>query len=159
MQLWIEGLTSYESWLQQGNSGTPPSFSLERQVKDMRVFDLLIRNTDRNQGNIVWDENNNLWLIDHTRSLARDSNLRAPESFKGCSRRMLEAVRNLDEGAVEARLKPYLGTFEIKALSKRREKLLKLIETEIKKKGEDEVLFNYGDPPKGMVIQYDDASA
>ena len=37
--------------------------------------------------------------------------------------------------------------------------LLKLIESEIKKEGEGEVLFNYGDPPKGLTITYDDSAA
>ena len=39
------------------------------------------------------------------------------------------------------------------------EQLLKLIDSQIKKQGEDGVLFNYGDPPKGMTISYDDSAA
>ena len=50
-------------------------------------------------------------------------------------------------------MKPYLGTFEINALMKRRDKLIKLIDKQISKNGEDKVLFNYGDPPPGMVIR------
>jgi hypothetical protein len=85
VQLWIEGLTSYGDWLAEGGFGTPPSLYLERQVTDMRVFDLLIRNTDRNRGSIVWGQGRNLWLIDHTRSLARDANVRGPDKLKGVS--------------------------------------------------------------------------
>jgi hypothetical protein len=158
VRLWIEDLESYADWIEEGNTGTPDSLYLRRQVKDQIAFDLLIRNTDRNQGNINWDPDENLWMIDQTRSLARDATLRDREAkkFEGCSRALFEAIRSLAPSDVERELSPYLGSFEIKALMKRRDKLIKLIDAEIQKKGEDEVLFNYTDPPKGLVIKYDD---
>jgi hypothetical protein len=159
MQLWIENLTSYEDWIGEGNTGTPPSLYFRRQVRDMRVFDLLIRNIDRHQGNIMWDPDNNLWLIDQTRSLAGDKKLRNPDKFDGCSRTLYDAIKKLDDQTITDVVTPYLSKMEIKALLKRRELLLKLIESEIKKEGEGEVLFNYGDPPKGLTITYDDSAA
>ena len=59
---------------------------------------------------------------------------------------------------MEAALEPYQGSFEIKALMKRRDKLVKLIEGQIKKQGEDKILFNYGDAPPGLVITYDETA-
>ena len=158
VQIWIEGLTSYESWLKEGNSGQPASLYFQRQVKDMKTFDLLIRNIDRHTRNINWDDAWNLWLIDHTRSLAKDATLRKPDSFSGCSRALFQAIRDLDKGGMEAALGPYLASFEIKALLKRRDKLVKVIEGEIKKQGEDTILFNYGDAPPGLVITYDETA-
>jgi hypothetical protein len=153
VQIWIEDLTSYKTWLEEGNTGQPSSVYLKRQVKDMRTFDLLIRNSDRHQANIMWDPKDNLWLIDHTRSLARNAEIRKGEDFEGCSRDLYNAIKGLDAKEVKKQLKPFLGTFEINALMKRRDKLVKLIDKEIGKKGEDKVLFNYGDPPPGMVIK------
>lgn len=153
VQIWIEDLTSYDIWIKEGNTGQPSSIYLRRQVKDMRTFDLLIRNADRHRANIMWDPSDNLWLIDHTRSLARNAELRKGENFEGCSRDLYNAIKGLDSNEVKKRLKPYLGTFEINALMKRRDKLIKLIDKEISKKGEDKILFNYGDPPPGMVIK------
>ena len=49
-----------------------------------------------------------------------------------------------------------VGSEVVKALLKRRDKLIQLIDSEIKKKGAEEVLFDYTDPPKGFVITYDD---
>ena len=156
VQLWVEGLNTYENWLEEeGNTGTPASTYFDRQLKDMYAFDLLIRNTDRNQGNIAWDENTNLWLIDHTRSMARDKGLRDKSSFKGCSVQLYDAMVALDDDEVKAAISPYLGEFEIKALMQRRNALVKLIDQQIKKKGRDEVIFDYTAPPKGMVISYD----
>jgi len=158
VRLWIENLESYDEWIGDGNTGTPDSLYLKRQLKDQIVFDLLIRNTDRNRGNINWDPDENLWMIDQTRSLARTAELRDKEAkkFKGCSRALYEAIKSLEAKSVESELGPYIGTFEIKALMKRRDKLIKLIDAEIKKQGEEEVLFNYTDPPKGLIITYDD---
>jgi len=158
VRLWIEDLESYEEWIEAGNTGTPDSLYLRRQLKDQIAFDLLIRNTDRNQGNINWDPDENLWMIDQTRSLARDRSLREREKkkFKGCSRSLFEAMQSLETDEVQRELGPYIGKFEIKALIKRRDALVKLINSEIKKQGEGEVLFNYSDPPKGLVISYDD---
>ena len=158
VQLWVEGLNTYENWLQEGNKGTPASTYFERQLKDMHTFDHLIRNVDRNQGNIAWDDDTNLWLIDHTRSLAKDSNLREAKKFKGCSLQLWEAMKNLEENEVTEALSPYLSQFEIKALMKRRDKLLKLIDQTIKKKGQSEVIFKYSDPPPGLVISYDESA-
>jgi hypothetical protein len=160
VQLWVEGLNTYENWLEEeGNTGTPSSTYFDRQLKDMYAFDLLIRNTDRNQGNIAWDDDTNLWLIDHTRSMARDKNLRDPKSFKGCSVQLYDAMKALREEDVKKAISPYLGEFEIKALMQRRDKLIKLIDQQIKKEGRDEVIFDYTAPPKGMVISYDEAAA
>ena len=159
VQLWVEGLNTYENWLkEEGNTGTPASAYFDRQLKDMYTFDLLIRNTDRNQGNIAWDEDTNLWLIDHTRSMARDKGLRDPKSFKGVSVQLYDAMKALNEADVHQALSPYLGQFEVKALMQRRDKLIKLIDQQIKKNGRDEVVFDYTAPPKGMVISYDDAA-
>ena len=160
VQLWVEGLNTYENWLEEeGNTGTPASTYFDQQLKDMYAFDLLIRNTDRNQGNIAWDDDTNLWLIDHTRSMARDKNLRDPKSFKGCSVQLYDAMKALREEDVKKAISPYLGEFEIKALMQRRDKLIKLIDQQIKKEGRDEVIFDYTAPPKGMVISYDEAAA
>jgi len=158
VRLWIENLKSYDEWINEGNTGTPDSLYLRRQLKDQIVFDLLIRNTDRNQGNINWDPDWNLWMIDQTRSLAKDPGLRDKEAkkLKGCSRSLYEAIKSLKIKDLERDLMPYIGSFEIKALMKRRDKLIKLIDTLVKKEGEAEVLFNYTDAPEGLIISYDD---
>ena len=158
VRLWIENLESYDDWIDEGNTGTPDSLYLQRQLRDQIAFDLLIRNTDRNRGNINWDPDDNLWMIDQTRSLARDAGLRDKEAkkFKGCSRSLFEAMKSLETETVKKQLGDYIGSFEIKALMKRRDKLIKLVESEIKRRSEAEVLFNYTDPPKGLVITYED---
>lgn len=97
-------------------------------------------------------------MIDQTHSLARDGSLREQEKkkFKGCSRSSFEAIRSLETDEVQRELGPYMGKFEIKALTMGRDALVKLINSEIKKQGKGEVLFNYSAPPPGLIIKYDD---
>ena len=158
VRLWIENLESYRDWLAAGNTGLPTSTELRRQLQDQNTFDLLVRNADRNQTNIHWDRDGNVWLIDQTRTLAREANLidKERKRFKGCSRELYRAMKALDPKVVKKELGPYVGAFEIKALMKRRDKLIDLIEDRIKRLGEEAVLFSYGDPPRGLVIEYED---
>jgi len=128
-------------------------------LADMRIFDNLINNIDRNQGNMLVDSFGNLWLIDHTRSFGQDSVLPLPEMITRCSRRMLEAIRSLDEKTLRQDLEPYLTAAEIKALWHRRERVLARIEETASKLGEDWVLFDYGDPDPGVSVEQEEGSS
>lgn len=107
----------------------------------MRVFDNLINNIDRNQTNILIDDDWRLILIDHTRSFARDHSLPKPEQVVQCSRGLWHALRHLKEADVREHLSPYLETAEIDALFVRRERLVQLIQDLIIRNGEENVLF------------------
>ena len=107
----------------------------------MRVFDNLINNIDRNQTNILIDQNWRLILIDHTRTFARDTSLPNPEKISHCSRGLWHSLRHLDEVVVRNRLSPYLSKLEIDALFVRRDRLVQLIQDLIEQEGEENVLF------------------
>ena len=156
-QLWIEnGMTELKR-VEKGLE--PPSHNLWRQrYSDMRVFDNLINNIDRNQGNLLIDPDWNLWLIDNTRSFGRDKTLPRPELVERCSRRLWQAIHELDEGTVFERLSPYLQKSEIKAIFSRRAKLIELLQEKISAKGEEWILFNIGDPDPGVEVRQSDAS-
>ena len=119
----------------------------------------LIRNFDRNRGNIHWDSDYNLWLIDHTRAFTRDETLPDPQNIRKCSRTLWAALHALDDKEVRETLSPYIGSFESRALLKRRKKVIKMIQNKIDKEGEEKVLFNYGDPPPSMTISYEESAA
>jgi len=121
----------------------PPGLATpyNRQKRDMRVFDNLINNIDRNRTNILFDNNGRLILIDHTRSFAMDRTLPRPEEVVGCSRRLWHVLRHLDESEVRRRLSPYLKSSEIDALFVRQQLLIELIQDIIKRNGEENVLF------------------
>jgi hypothetical protein len=150
-QLWIENSMMEVERQEQGIK--PADRALWNQLyADMRVFDNLINNIDRNTGNMLVDSFGYLWLIDHTRSFGSDKSLPRPETISRCSRRLYEAIKSLDESAVEAELGELLSKGEIKAIFARRGKLLQKIDERIEARGSEQVLFDYGDPEPGLRI-------
>ena len=109
----------------------------------MQVFDALIHNDDRNGGNFLYDQDWNLWLIDHTRCFPRISELPKPLKIQHCERNLWNKLQSLEEESVKERLGPYLESAELKALFKRREKLIKYLEDQISQRGERQVLFSF----------------
>ena len=157
VQIWVENATM-ETERRAKKMEPPDRLHFTRQFYDMRVFDNLINNIDRNSGNILLDPDWKMWWIDHTRAFARDFELPASQDVVGCSRSLFAALKSLDEDEVAQRLRPYLGVMEVPALLERRRRLIELIERRVAEKGEDQVLFDYGDPDHDVVMVHDDPS-
>jgi len=140
IQLWLEGTMSNLD--RNKNKIMPPDpRHWNQQFYDMRVFDNLINNVDRNQANILIDKDWKLWLIDHTRSFSTDKTLPNPKVVTRCSRRLWEAINQIDEKVVRESLNPHLRESEVDAFFLRHKELVELIEKRIKEMGEKEVLF------------------
>lgn len=153
VQLWIEHSMSELERQEQGIE--PPDWTLWNQLyADMRIFDNLINNIDRNLGNMLIDSQGHLWLIDHTRSFGQDRTIPHPEAITRCSVRLYEALQSLDRDAVEQRMRSMqlLAPGEIKALWRRHQELLEKIDDRIRLLGRDKVLFQYGDPEPGIKV-------
>jgi hypothetical protein len=141
IQIWIEKSSlAIEGREQEGWLKSPRE---QRRLHDMHVFDNLINNIDRNLTNILVTEDRDLWLIDHTRSFARDKRLPKPHRIQMISRRLWQRLQTVSDDEIKACLKPFMGSFEIKALQQRRGRILELIENLIADKGEAGVLFSY----------------
>jgi len=112
------------------------------QVQQMRVFDNLIYNDDRNQGNILIDEDWNLWMIDETRAFRTIPDLRDPENIHYCERNFWQRLVDVDENLLKETLQDsgLLGPGEMRTLLKRREKLIHHIKGLIEVRGEKSVL-------------------
>jgi hypothetical protein len=115
-----------------------------RQRQTMYVFDSLIHNFDRNQGNMLFDGNDKLWYIDHTRSFALSTEIDDLDKIVWCERRMWEKMKALNEKTLLDRLGPKVDYGRISALIKRRNKLVDHIQTLIDERGEEVVLFEAG---------------
>jgi hypothetical protein len=158
-QLWIENAMTEMRRVERGLE--PPDLTLWNQYyADMRVFDNLINNIDRNQGNMLVDASWNLWLIDHTRSFGRDKALPYPEIVVRCSRGLWDELhRKWDDAEVEERMAPYMNQKEIEALLSRRQKLVEIIEKRIAEQGENSVLFDFGDPDPAVKVSSSSATS
>jgi len=151
VQMWVENALM-EVDRQKDDIDPPDRLRFNRQFYNMRVFDNLINNLDRNQTNILFDQDWKLWMIDHTRAFSPTKDLPEPATMLGCSYDLFEAIKALDEDEVMTRLRPFLGKAEIRSLLTRRLKLIEAIEARIARRGEERVLFNWGDPDRSMRI-------
>jgi len=141
-QIWMEA-TSPEVELVERRELQPPDQERWREQKQiMYVFDTLIANTDRNQGNLLIDDRWNIWLIDHTRAFRRTEKLLYINRLTTCERELWNALRAVDEDTLSERLEPYLERAEIVSLLRRRANLIRHYEKLIKQSGEGAVLYD-----------------
>jgi len=100
-----------------------------RQRVMMYLFDELISNTDRNQGNIVYTKDWRLWLIDHTRAFRKNTALKTPARLTRCDRQVFERLKALDRDTLKREVGKELDDGQIKALLARRDAIVKKIES------------------------------
>lgn len=107
----------------------------------MYLFDELIQNRDRNQGNIVWSPDSRMWMIDHTRAFRLGRDLQTPGNLTRVEKGLWEKLRSLDRQTFTDSVGKTLTKDEIEALFIRRDKLVQLFEQRIATLGEDKVLY------------------
>ncbi len=113
-----------------------------KQVQVMRVFDELIQNRDRNQGNILWTKDWTLWMIDHTRAFRLGKELLKPDQLNRCERSLLEGMRALTLERVTEVMGEFMRKDEIQAVLTRRDVIIKHFEDRIATRGEAAVLYS-----------------
>jgi hypothetical protein len=146
---WVDDIAMDEKTrVKTHNSGPDPARTGE-QIQTMRVFDELIQNKDRNLGNILWDRQWTLWLIDHTRAFRLNKKLLKPERLVRCDRRLLASLRTLAAGPLKEAAGDSLTKYEQEALLARRDRIVKIYDDRIARYGEATVLFTAGPPVAG----------
>jgi len=125
----------------QGTLGPNPGRTTQ-QLAVMQVWDELIQNKDRNQGNILWTRDWTMWLIDHTRAFRLGRQLLNPQSLTRCDRDLLERLRTLTSESVAAALGDSLRKDELDALMARRRAIVELFDARLTRLGEPLVLFS-----------------
>jgi hypothetical protein len=119
----------------------PDPLRFSRQIQIMHVFDELIQNVDRNQGNLMWDRTWKLWMVDRTRAFRLGRDLNKPEALGLCERGLLDGLRRLTADALARAVGPNLTRPEADAVMARRDLLVKHYEARIAAHGEGAVLF------------------
>ena len=145
VSLWIEHAIM-ERERETRDLQPPNPFRWSQQKKMMLVFDNLIGNVDRNQGNVLIDRRWRLWFIDHTRAFVTTSVLLNPKTLNRCERGLYHALRELDGDEVRRELSPVLTGAEIDAVLARRDLIVERLQEEIDRLGERVVLFELQPP-------------
>jgi hypothetical protein len=105
------------------------------------VFDELIQNRDRNQGNLVWTRDWTLWLIDHTRAFRLGKDLMKPDQLVRVESALLAKLRTLTLEAMTQSMGDVMQKDEMNAVLIRRDKIIQHFEDRIATRGEGAVLF------------------
>ena len=73
------------------------------QLTRMKMFDLLIANIDRNQGNLIYDADWHLFLIDHSRAFIDKKDLKGIAPLGRVDRKLWEKMAGADARGPRAR--------------------------------------------------------
>jgi len=138
---WVDDVQMDEKERMKTKSQGPDPVRTSKQIQIMRVWDELIQNRDRNQGNILWTHDWTLWLIDHTRAFRLNPNLLKPEQLSRCDRGFLERLRAVTPESLAQAVGNSLTKQEQEALLARRDKIIKHYDERIARLGEPVVLF------------------
>ena len=134
-QFWVEHCTL----LRERDTNTAPDLAAwNRQVYRQRVWDNLVANIDRNQGNLLVDQAWNLILIDHSRAFT--STMRMPFPMRKIDREFYDRLKALDEASLKERIGKLLIDGP-KPILKRRDKIVENFEKLIAQYGEAGVLI------------------
>jgi hypothetical protein len=138
---WVDDVRMTELERRKKRLEPPNPLNWHRQMAVVKVFDELIFNTDRNQGNLVITNGWQIHMIDHTRAFRMSKACPNLKKLTTIERRLLTKLRELEFAAVQDRLGAYLTGFEIKGLLARRDQIVKEFDARIQTKGEQTVVY------------------
>lgn len=139
---WVDDVAMTEGERVDQRAMGPDPARTSRQFYTQYVFDELIQNRDRNQGNTLWTTDWKMWLIDHTRAFRQDVELTRPEQLLRIDRELLDALRGLTAEAVDAALGDVLSGGERSSVMRRRDLLLQHFDDRIARFGERGVVLD-----------------
>ncbi len=117
-QLWVENVVD-------ATDPTPPlppeKIHWEAQLVRLTMFDSLIGNRDRNQGNMLRDRSWNLILLDHSRNFTASTEL--PQKLNRVDEGFWAKIESLTLLELTRTLGPWIDENQIKAILDRREKM------------------------------------
>jgi hypothetical protein len=111
------------------------------QMYRMRVFAALVRDTDRNLGNVLITPEWKVKMIDFTRAFRLQTELVYANDLGKIDRALLPRLEGLTRDGIKKATKDYLTGGEIDAVMKRRDMIVAHFKKLIAEQGEDKVLY------------------
>ncbi len=152
-QLWVDAKMSLkDKYEQKIKTPSYKVFHWNRALYLQRAFDNLIANEDRHQNQFLITDDWRMILIDHSRSfrtsgkfakkLIYDEKFKeGPRLMKQLPRAFVEKLKGLDMESIKGVVGEYLTDKEIEHVLIRRDLILKWLDKQIEKEGEDKVLY------------------
>lgn len=140
LQIWVENaMMEKERIAKKLRPPRPAAWLYQMQI--MHLFDRLIFNDDRNQGNILIDQDWKVWLIDHTRAFRRFKKPVDLEDIRFCERFLWEKLKNLEASRLEQELEDVLAKAEIRGVISRRDEIVRHLEKLAETQGQTRIFF------------------
>ncbi len=140
LQAWVEGAAMEKTRRREGRQ-PPDEWYWMSQMLAMHIFDNLLANVDRHQGNVLIDPEWDIWLIDHTQAFRRWARLHSSERLQYCPRDLWTNLQALSGEQLETCCGELLREPERKALLQRKELLVAHFRKLIAERGPDQVLY------------------
>lgn len=135
---WVDGA---KGWKKGQTVNPPDSFAWARQVVRMKMFDQLIGNIDRNQGNLLYDADFHLILIDHSRAFTTRKDIRGIAQPDHIDAVLWDKMQALTLADLQAAFGDLLDKGQIKAILDRRDRMRKAIDKMVAARGEARVFI------------------
>jgi hypothetical protein len=141
---WVDDVLMDEAEREKSNAQPTNPVALARQRQRMTIFAELVRDVDRNKGNVLYTKDWRVIMIDFTRAFRLDRELRYPETLQTCDRALYEALRTVPDADVRRVAGSYLTRRELEALLARRKLIVDRFDRLIRDRGEGVVLHVTG---------------
>ncbi len=139
---WVDDVLMDEQEREQKDAQPPSGMvGLARQRQTMWIFGELVRDTDRNKGNVVYTTDWRVVMLDFTRAFRLQKTLTAPATLNGCNRVMFTGLRALTERELKDAVEHHLTAGEVQAVMARRDLLVRHFDRLIAERGEAAVLY------------------
>lgn len=138
---WVDDVMMDEAEREAKDLQPPDIRGFSRQRQRMAVFAELVRDTDRNKGNVVYTNDWRVIMLDFTRAFRLETPLRNPSLLAICDRALLAAMRALTRDDLNRVLDRSLTSDETKAILTRRDLIVAHFDRLIAERGESVVLY------------------
>ena|SRR5579859_4483931 len=125
---WVDDVTMDENERAKTKAAASDQAGFLQEWDIVHLFDQLICNKDRNGGNIVYDRQWRVWMIDHTRAFRLQRTIDNPKVLARCDRNLLAKMKALDEATLQKELAPHVSRDEIRGVLARRDIIVKVFE-------------------------------
>jgi hypothetical protein len=129
---WVENTHPWN--VKDPPSSPDPEWS--RRISRMRLFDQLVLNIDRNAGNLLYDDDWHLFLIDHSRAFTERKDLKGPAIPARIDRALWNRIEALTPEEWQAALGEWLSKGEMTALLARRDRIREQIKAMVAARGD-----------------------
>ncbi len=141
LQLWLEGAMTDTERRKQGLEA-PDAAAWNRQIYTVRILRQLTHDTDyNNTGNVLIDEGFRVWAIDHSRAFKTRKRLLAEGDLERFPSGLLERLRDLDRGELDAAVGEWLTPRQCATLLARRDIIVRRADRLIAERGAAAVLL------------------